>query len=571
MEREHINKLLSVAFFILLTVALLEFHNNGDSYHRNDSFFVMMAVMVALVFVQIMRSNDSKGVSYLIFLELFLIPLIFLSTGRLLYETQLGRDPWTHERMVSWIVHSGNIPSFEQIRMEYANIPFYHIIISISIILTNVTYNWGFFISIGLATLIIEVLSLVGITRLFCNDSRLPYICALLAINSDNVLYMIGIGITPNSIGAALSLLILFMLFRMDTQKPQFILCILLMSIALVFTHTISYTYLIMQTFIVLLVSYFLFKNQARNFQNLFMFFVVLGISVWLYISWRYFQSLVVIFEKLFIWGIDIERYESALPVTFNTVILARLGMIMFFAISAVVSLWIIFDYLKKLNKSKTRRSENASGRLFTYAILSVFFIGMGLTFLTPSLSSVAHRFWYYGELMGSVPLGIGLLTLWKSSRRCSIPLKSLIVFLILLLSLFMFTSNIANDDNPMVEEYSIRTGWYDSEVTCAKFLMFKCYGNFTTDFDFGINTLHLAETLKVDHSLQYLRSASLNDAISLENSLFVLRFNLIENRAFQMGGKTYNPLHSQTFQLHMETTELRSLIYSSETVMVYR
>jgi len=230
------------------------------------------------------------------------------------------------------------------------------------------------------------------------------------------------------------------------------------------------------------------------------------------------------------------------------------------------------------------RHSSNAKG--VSIALITAGIIVGGLAFLTPALAGIAHRFWYYGEVLGGAYLAyllIGFLRvvharLVSCSPSCGGPL-SILAFsgFILLLSLLMFKASVANDDSPLVPEYTLRTGWYDSEVSAAKFAISTCSENFATDWDFlfGIWCFNYVLTggkhmLKVSAYASDVPT-SFGEVYTYEG-VFLARKTILQNRYFELGGRwneiPYPALGEKASEIFGAIDCCRDVVYDNPTTV---
>jgi len=82
--------------------------------------------------------------------------------------------------------------------------------------------------------------------------------------------------------------------------------------------------------------------------------------------------------------------------------------MFLYFAIAGQALLWIFI----RLLKNRFRDRLTLSNVVTTGGIVA----GVG-TLITPALSEISHRFWYYGEVLSSTFTGL-LLTYFVKDRN---------------------------------------------------------------------------------------------------------------------------------------------------------
>jgi len=140
-----------------------------------------------------------------------------------------------------------------------------------------------------------------------------------------------------------------------------------------------------------------------------------------------------------------------------------------------------------------------------------------------------------------------------------------------------MFKANVANDDNPLVPYYSQRTGWHDSEMEAAKFIISKEENvRIASDFDYSWNLRYLKTSLKSSGVLEDInrKTPRTFDEVKNCNCIFIFRKDLFENRLFYLGGRwsqtPHLPLHEKTSLVIRELiNEGKGIIYNNGNVLM--
>ncbi|MDK2782823.1 MAG: hypothetical protein PWQ32_412 [Thermococcaceae archaeon] len=565
MNNIRIFKFLVILYSLLLIASSFVYYYREDIYIRPESYFYLLTLAVGVTFAQIIffGKNSRSEVKFLIFVEILLITLSFVLTQQALYKTVLGRDPWTHWIFVEEIVRRGSIPPYEQIPIPYVRMPNFHLVIASGIVLTNLSYKWAQVLFAGFPTLILLMfVAFLYSKKLF--DHQVGLISILLVAISDNVLDMVGKSIIPNSLGVASAFLIFYLIYFGKSNDFKINIISVLLTIALAFMHTVSLTFLIWQIFVISILSLILKDKSAKFYLAHFAFLVVLALFVWGIYSGFYLKSLVIIFKQLFIYGFDIERYEAKLPTTFLDAVIARSGMVLYFAIAGIITFYLLIKILKR--RAFGVKLSSLSSILATMGILAG-----AVSFLTPALSEIAHRFWYYGEVLSSAFVGSALANLYERK-------KAVIVFnliFICALSMLMFKANVANDDNPLVPYYSQRTGWHDSEIEAGKFVISK-QGNIpiASDWDYSWNLRYLKTSLMSSGVLEDINRVTPKtfDEVKDCNCLFILRKNLFENRLFYLGGRWTQTPHLPLNNSNLVIRELSGnggIVYNNNNILI--
>ncbi|ACS91107.1 hypothetical protein [Thermococcus sibiricus] len=552
--------LLSVTFFSLLILSSLTFYYREQAYVRPESYFYLLSLAVAIVFAQaLLLRNSSRWVKLTLFAEVLFIPLSFVLTQQTLYKTVLGRDPWAHWIFVEEIARRGYIPLYNEVPIPYVKMPNFHLLIVSGIVLTDLKYKWADLLFAGMPTLILLMLvAYLYSKKLFGGKVALASI--LLVAISDNVLDIAGKSIIPNSVGVALAFLIFYLVYFRSLNDSKIKFLAVLLSISLVLMHTVSFSLLIWQVVVVSILALVFKEKEAKEYLTFLGFLIVLAFFEWALYSGFYLKGLTAIFKQLFIHGFDVERYEARLPVSFLDVLMARLGMLLYFAIAGI-SLLRMFILLFK---NKFRDKLMLSNVVSTGGIVA----GVA-TFLNPTLSQISHRFWYYGEVLSSAFVGSLLDYFGKDSNWR----KILSIIFIALLGVLMLRANVANDDNPLVPQYSIRTGWYDSEISTAKFVTTHSSLPVATDIDFQHFSSVIVGMLNEDHrSFPTCNLQTFDAIIQNRDCLALIRVKLIQDRYFVLGKgysqRAYLSLGAETKEVLSRIFVFKNAIYNTGSVI---
>jgi hypothetical protein len=531
MQKMKDNKfeILSIAFFVVFTASSLVYYYREDTYIRPMPYFYLLSVCVGIVALQIILCiNFKKFHLMLIILEAFLLSASFSLTQQAIYKTVLGRDPWFHWIFVDEIVRAGKIPSYENIPIPYTKMPNFHLLITAGMLLTGTPYKFSQYLFAGLPTLLLELLVLFALTRKVF-DLRTAFLAVLILSFADNVLDMTSKSIIPNSIGVSMAFLIYYSLISMNIIDRRIFSLAILLSFSLVLTHTVSYILLLYQVIVIVLISLIYRKEISKKILNLLLILFAFAFLEWTFYSGFYFTSLINIFSQLFIYGFDIERYEARTPFSFFEVILARLGMVIFFLLTGLGIMLVL----------KNRFRDHVS--LIHTLVTGGMVFGVFAPF-SPALASISHRFWYYGEVLGSTFVSY-LFNSKKMLRITAVP------FLIGL-SLLMFGASVSNDDNPLTPYYSQRTGWCDSEVSAGKFLILH-EGEiaFASDLDYIYNLDYLKTSILASGKMERIKKAfpKTFEEVELCNCVFVFRKDQFENRLYYLGGRWTQTPHLPT------------------------
>ncbi|NJD98901.1 hypothetical protein E3E26_03715 [Thermococcus sp. LS1] len=555
--------LLVIFYFLLFSISWLISWNRTKPYVRPEIYFIILSIMGIITLIQVLMSPKSmpKFCKLVLFSEIFLLSVSFNITQQLLYQTVTGRDPWGHWILTETIIRTGHIPSFNEIPSPYVKIPNFHILIATYMLISGMTYKWASYLVAGTGTLLLEFFIIYLLTRSLFKEN-IAFLAMLFVAVSDVVLCMTGKNIVPNTVGIGLTLLLLYLFIQQEKLiahlKGKFLVVILILG--LVFTHTISYAFALTQLILLIILDFVINKDKESVRENLCwtLVFFVIAIFVWAFVSGFYFEGAIMRIRWFFVAGDEgVQQYVQNLTVPFVYVILARLGMLLLFGTGSIGILAIL-----------TGRNRH-NFKVIKLAIVSAFFIVTGIVApFIPTFLGINERLWYYGEVLGSVYTGYLISRVWQSKRFRLIK-RSLVMFSAFVIMWLMFTASISNDDNPIVKEYTIRTGWYDSEILTAKFAITRSSLPIATDIDFqhfsSIKVGMLNESFRKD---PICNLKTFDDIIRNGDCLVLMRMNLIQERYFVLGKgysqRAYLPFGAETKRVLARIIAFKNTIYTT-------
>ena len=535
--------ILELVFTSLFLASLYLYQNRQHPYIRPTSYFVLLAFMTAVVFLQSLDCSSGSVSRALIILNILLIAYSFILTQQALYKTVLGRDPWGHMVLTYQIVKEGHIPSPESawVYGVYTKMPGFHIILSTLINVLHMSYKWASVI-LGLSILTGVVMWGYLLSRTVLDNKELALIASLLIAISDNVLSMTGINIVPNSLGVLMVLTVFYILFRIFVEKevqyslvPLLTVVILIMT-SLSITHSVSYGFMLIHLLIFMILGVLLFRRIPSWVLLLSLLGVVVAFFEWGMRSNYYLPQLILLLKFLFL-GIGVKYYEKNVSnIPFSLILLARIGMLIYFTLAGFSILIEIRRFFRGIGRSRKR---------VTYLIQGGFFAGIALP-ITFFWAGIGHRFWYYGEILGA-PFVSKLIVRIKKPAG---------LLLVIFLSFLMFTSSVANDDNPLVPQYTLRTGWYDSEISAALFSISHEFHP-VSDMDYYINEMYVS-------IMYYTKKPKF---IHGKSNMMTIRTFLVTRRYFFWGGRGYEPIYKNCISKMFLRV---SYIYNSKGVIIY-
>lgn len=575
------HRLFSVTYFLTFLLSLLVYYFRSNPYIRPTSYFVLLSIAAGLLFLQILRINDvpSVGDTFLLGFEILLIPLSYTLTQQALYITVMSRDPWTHWALISQIIHQTHIPPYNAIKTPYVYLPNFHLFIISGMLISGIRYKWTSYLAVGLPTEILLMLVIYMFSINIFQSKKLGLISVFFVGISDNVLDMAGRNIVPNSIGVSLMMLIVYFVHSSWIQsekgsiKRMVIVYTLVMSLS--FFHTLSYGMLVMSILVIHLITIHNKYHSQRKKMSMFIgITLIIAMFTWGLWAGVYLKSLVMLVEAL-IRGISPGGYSSKLTIPITYVISSRIGMVIY-ATFVGIGILVLLPSIIKEKRMNT----------LIIATLTLIFWSIGVfAFLNPGWAGIAHRFWYVGEVFGSIVLGLLIL---KYERMGNITLSSMIIPLaVSLLAFLMFTASVSNDDNPLVSQYSTRTGWYDSEVVAGSFVLEFMHDPIASDWDYimNLNNLKWTEIKNLSHvppkygDIGWVINSwfpkSFQEALNNSDEVFILRKCLISKYSFWLGPRwgmlRYPPLNSNVEETLSKGNFVKDVVYSSDCVYIWR
>ncbi len=554
---------LFILYFMLFSISWLVFWSRPHPYVRPEIYFVVLSIMGTITLIQVLMSPKSvpKFCKLVLFSEIFLLSVSFNITQQLLYQTVTGRDPWGHWILTDIIARTGHVPSFSEFPSPYTKIPNFHILIATYILISGISYKWASYWVAGIGTLLLVLFVIYILARELFNE-KIAFLAMLFVAVSDVVLYMTGRNIIPNTVGIGLTLLLLYLFIQQEKLivHPSGKFLIGIITLGLVFTHTISYAFALTQLMILIVFDFPVSNDKRIVRENLcwILTFFVIAVVVWAFVSGFYFKAGIErIWWFIIGWNKGVKNYVQHLAIPFSYVILGRLGMLLLFGISGIGILAVL--------SSKDRHNF----KIIKLAIISAFFIITGVVApFIPTFLGINERLWYYGEILGSVYTGYLVLVIWKS-KKFKLMKRSLVVFVTFVLIWLMFVSSISNDDNPLVPQYTIRTGWYNSEIQAAKFVIARSSLPIATDIDFQhFTTVRVGMLGENLGTVPICNIKTFSEILKNNNCFILIRVDLIKDRYFVLGKgysqQAYLPFGAETKKVLARIIASKNLVYTT-------
>jgi|GEM_PF-5102766 len=472
----HSNNLIAASiFFAILSIEILLTYLNGST-QRPPILFVLYSIQVLLIGLQIAHSNSNKKITFVILLQIIVLGLAIRLLLGLSVSSVIGVDPWYHQLFTQRIVSEGRIPNNE----AYSFLPLFHLLIANGIELIGLSYVQSSYLLVSSAQVVILSLFTYLLGKKILSHTIGLFASLIVSVANTSVLF--GLGLIPNTIGLLFWLPILYILLFRHELKDKIIL--LFLSIAIIFTHTIS----AMGLFIVLLSlpsSLFIIKRLStgkweKNSIQVFHAFPILFGSImfayWVYISGSIF-SLGRLIKIGFSADISYSYRNAFLPyaieLTSIQMLIGNIGRILFFSIALIGILYCIKIRLQ-------------NPLICAYSIASVMPLALGFFTFLFGITIISGRWWYFSQVLAVISVALFIVVLAK--RLSPSGWRVVVAIFVCFLCIPMFISSDANvDNNETGLNTTSRLYLYDSEMTCLHFVCDNIYETFYVDTYYSI------------------------------------------------------------------------------------
>jgi hypothetical protein len=356
----------------------------------------------------------------------------------LLYPTVIGVDPWYHQNVTLKIIEFATIPDG-----GYSHLPLFHLIIAINSLFLDLNYKIAAMFSVSIAQIVCNVLFIYLLGIFTTKNNRVGLFSALMVILADHHIYMSYWSI-PNGFAAVIIPIVLYLILKKKSKaRIERIFIILLLLLALIFAHSITsicMSILLISMWLLSEGHNFCVNNKKTEISIILPVFYISAMFTW----WSYASGHIFELARLIKWGFSRDVFitqattdiwtEYVQSIPNSEQIFNQLGMFLFFSLS-FIGVFYMFSTMNKKN--------------IIYAIIAIIPLFIGFFSLIGGFSVIEHRWWYFAQLLLSVPLGMAIALFFNIFKDN--PLKT-IGFLICI-SLFSFTlimSPAANTDNPI-------------------------------------------------------------------------------------------------------------------------
>lgn len=279
-----------ILLFILLYLISLCLVVGSES--RPLSYFLLVAAMVSLIFVEILSTDqEHSGRVWLILVQMVFLSLslIFGQTLKLPLYFGGGGDVLVHMHYVSTIVESGHVTSAMG---DYLYFPLFHVLGATETMVTGMNLKTSYFLFNGLA-FITSIPLVYLLARQVTKDTHLPLVAALFYSQS-SVVILGGMYTVTRTVAYVLCLLVLYLLVRAKGNLTLRGIAVFLI-LPLILMH--QSTLIIASGILVALLigELILYHRSERVGYNYLMLFCIAYLGYWTYVAYPFFSSMVTV------------------------------------------------------------------------------------------------------------------------------------------------------------------------------------------------------------------------------------------------------------------------------------
>lgn len=530
---------LFIIYLLLFVISILIILTRQDVYVRPLSYFIIISIMSSIVGLEIIFSTK-KHQTYIL-LQIILIGVSLYLTQVSLFPGVVGVDPWFHQMFSSKMINEGYIPGGS----SYSQLPIFHLLVSITTIITNLSYKYSSILSIGFLQLIVNIMVIFLFGKYLFNE-KVGLLSGLLLTTAN---YHVFMGSRPisNTIACVIILLILYILIVLRKTKPiKYTFLLLMLMLVLIMTHTVAS----MGLAIILLVCWgvsIMYKHENVRISRYISFSLLTFFIVAMFGWWIYASGHITTLAKLIKWGFSIDIFNKTpleimsyyTRVPFQEILFSNMSLILFFSFSIIGCLFMLSD--------KAGKKKHDS---FLFACIGLTPLIVGFFSLISGHAVIEERWWYLAQILLAIPVGLAIILICSITNK-KVPKVFILCGSIFVLTFIMILNPNANIDNNMfMNNSSSRNAVYDSELQSLKTISsvwdgaiggdgyfsntvmqylgyrYKCIDDMLWDEDFN----------NCDDCIILVREAIIDKPFQLYNSSYQLKYNpktMLDQSAF--------------------------------------
>ena len=439
-------KVLKILFWILFIFSLM-IYKQAEIYHRPSIFFILVAINVAVLGLEILVSDlvNNKEI-FNIMAKILLLSILVRLSAYFISPYPIGSDPWGHADMIETICKLGTFSSLGKYTYYgeyYGNFPIMHVYTAISTLICDLTIKQSMAI-IGVILPLSTIFVYLTIKNL-TNNTHIAMLSMLL-LNFADFHIEWSIEVIPMSLGLAIYTIIIYLILGKAKNKMLYSLILILFVFIITWTHTVS-SFIVLVSIISISIGSSFFKlifrkDESENLLIDFSFCVLL-IAVLLYCwmmnpQYPFFDlTLQRLVDSLSYEAGFLERTTiSNIPDSFDSII--NIGGFLIYIFLGVIG---SISYISKKYRNRTLFSFIFM-LLILYCIFFIFPL-MGMRNIMP------YRWPAFIYVTFVMFAGMGMMRLSNIFEKRKYRL-AFISILLLFSSFLMTTNSFTNMDSPI-------------------------------------------------------------------------------------------------------------------------
>ncbi|MHB8163123.1 MAG: hypothetical protein ACYDDV_02115 [Methanoregula sp.] len=476
-KNKHLSKISHVLFFFSISLVLLSLWLS--QYTRSIYFFGLIGLALITIVYDILlldTTDYSRFQCSIIQIKIILIGILVYASIYWEFPGIYGTDSWWHNEWTSELIEFGNISEGTFLRNSYAQFPIFHLNSGIVSILTKVSVYDSIFLSTSFFLALTSIFITVIGTKIF--NVKIGLVAGLVTILSDMAINF-GSQVFPNTLGFCLFTVIFYVTFIKLNVNIYYKFLFILLSIAVILTHTLS-SFIVLLVLCGLFLSLLFYNFSKLNYEGittslLIVFFFGLSMfSYWMHAittSGFFFESSIL---KL-IGSTDISNKiltQTNIQLSFFSRTLPELGYLLLIIFSIIGILVCI---------NKNFRTYERTG-LIT-CVFALFLLPTFLKLLGINLLPERWLLFLYLPLTILAIFGVMIsINVFQKNTLKTIGFSLIIIVIVLL----MIISPPANGDNPPTFNNAQRLGYtYSEQKTIERLAEFDA-GCPKTDLHYG-------------------------------------------------------------------------------------
>jgi len=518
--RPNTQKALQILFFLIFTLSILFLYERPFIYERPLIYFVLMSLLVGLVVLQISYISNKTHI-FMVLFQIICIGISLSWSQQLIFPSLIGIDPWYHQYITHKIIETSYIPPG-----SYSKIPLFHLMVALTSLVTGLDYKHATMSSISLFQIISNILFIYLIARVLYSENYFVCCLAALLLTISNHSIFMSSWLIPNGFSGAFILPLFYSLFQIKKYNRLIgSLLSMYFGFTIILTHTITSMFIAIALFVLWFSTYLYIylqkvsrespvENKSFSYVSLsYVALFIVGMFTWWSFASRHISTL----AKLISWGFSreflIETPQDMISNTINLIpvseeLLYNLGMFLFFSLSFIGCFYMIS------NRYSTQLS-------FTFSLVSITPLVIGYSTLLVGFFSIQHRWWYFAQILLSLPLAISCLIIININTKKIMPLF-LSIGLTFMSLLLIMSPSASVDVNTFFPHNTMTFAPTSSELKALETVSSFWNDTIKTDSFFAITQERSYHTQSFDRALFIEKNGTLlqEDFILVRNSI---------------------------------------------------